>query len=75
MHHSNRGTQYASNEYFQRLEACVAHPGMSRPASPWEDGKCESSIKTLKREEMDARLNAGFAELQQHIDDFMEQIY
>lgn len=36
VHHSDRGTQYASNEYVQRLEACGAHLSMSRPASPWE---------------------------------------
>lgn len=75
VHHSDRGTQYASNEYVQRLEACGAHLSMSRPASPWENGKCESFIKTLKREEIDARRYASFAELRQHVEEFVEQIY
>lgn len=75
VHHSDRGTQYASNEYVQRLEACGAHLSMSRAASPWENGKCESFIKTLKREEIDARRYASFAELRQHVEEFMEQIY
>ena len=75
VHHSDRGTQYASNEYVKRLEACGAHLSMSRPARPWENGKCESFIKTLKREEVDARRYASFAELRQHINEFMEQIY
>jgi putative transposase len=75
VHHSDRGTQYASNEYVQRLESVGAHLSMSRPASPWENGKCESFIKTLKREEVDARRYASFAELRQHVDEFMEQIY
>jgi putative transposase len=75
VHHSDRGTQYASNDYVQRLEACGAHLSMSRPASPWENGKCESFIKTLKREEIDARRYATFAELRQHVGEFMEQIY
>jgi len=75
VHHSDRGTQYASNDYLQRLEACGAHLSMSRPASPWENGKCESFIKTLKREEIDARRYASFAELRQHVDEFMDQIY
>jgi transposase InsO family protein len=39
------------------------------------NGKCESFIKTLKREEIDARRYASFAELRQHVDEFMEQIY
>jgi putative transposase len=75
VHHSDRGTQYASNDYVQRLEGCGAHLSMSRPASPWENGKCESFIKTLKREEIDARHYASFAELRQHVDEFMGQIY
>jgi transposase InsO family protein len=75
VHHSDRGTQYASNEYVKRLEACGAHLSMSRPARPWENGKCESFIKTLKREEIDARRYASFAELRQHVEEFIEQIY
>jgi putative transposase len=75
VHHSDRGTQYASNEYVQRLEVCGAHLSMSRAGSPWENGKCESFIKTLKREEIDARRYASFAQLRQHIDEFLEQIY
>jgi transposase InsO family protein len=75
VHHSDRGTQYASHEYVERLEARGAHLSMSRPARPWENGKCESFIKTLKREEIDARCYASFAELRQHLDEFIEQIY
>lgn len=75
VHHSDRGTQYASNEYVTRLEACGAHLSMSRAASPWENGKCESFIKTLKREEIDARRYASFTELRNHLEEFMEQIY
>jgi putative transposase len=75
VHHSDRGTQYASNEYVKRLEACGAQLSMSRPARPWENGKCESFIKTLKREEIDARRYASFSELRQHVEEFIEQIY
>jgi putative transposase len=75
VHHSDRGTQYASNEYVKRLEACGAHLSMSRPARPWENGKCESFIKTLKREEIDARRYSSFHQLQQHLEEFIEQIY
>jgi putative transposase len=75
VHHSDRGTQYASNEYVKRLEACGAHLSMSRPARPWENGKCESFLKTLKREEVDARRYATFAELRDHLEEFIEHIY
>jgi putative transposase len=75
VHHSDRGTQYASNEYVKRLETCGAHLSMSRPARPWENGKCESFIKTLKREEIDARRYASFTVLREHVEEFIEQIY
>jgi len=75
VHHSDRGTQYASNDYVQRLESCGAHMSMSRPASPWENGRCESFLKTLKREEIDARCYGSFAELQQNLEEFIQPIY
>lgn len=75
VHHSDRGTQYASNQYVRRLEDCGAHLSMSRPASPWENGKCESFIKTLKREELHARRYGSFPELRQHLEEFIEQVY
>jgi putative transposase len=75
VHHSDRGTQYASNQYVQRLEACGAHISMSRPARPWENGKCESFMNTLKREEIDARRYRSFDELQGHVEEFLEQVY
>jgi putative transposase len=55
VHHSDRGAQYASAEYVNRLEACGAVLSMSRPGRPWENSRCESFIKTLKYEELDAR--------------------
>lgn len=75
VHHSDGGTQYASNAYVQRVESCGAYLSMSRPARPWENGKCESFIKTLKREEIDARRYTSFAELQRHVEEFIRQIY
>jgi len=75
VHHSDRGTQYASYDYVQRLEVCGAHLSMSWPARPWENGKCKSFIKTLKREEIDARHYASLDELRQHLKEFIERIY
>jgi hypothetical protein len=46
---------------------------MSRPGSPWENGKCESLIKTLKKEEIDARPYSSFEELQEHLREFIEE--
>ena len=75
VHHSDRGTQYASNDYVKRLESIGAVLSMSRPARPWENGQCESFLKTLKREEINARPYHTMEELEQHLEEFIEQIY
>lgn len=75
VHHSDRGTQYASNDYVKRLESIGAVISMSRPGRPWENGRCESFVKTLKQEEIDARPYATMEDLEQHIAEFIEQVY
>lgn len=75
VHHSDRGSQYASHAYIQRLESRGAVLSMSRPARPWENGRCESFLKTLKQEEIDARPYHSLEELEQHLAEFIEQTY
>ena len=75
VHHSDRGSQYASNDYVKRLESIGAVLSMSRPGRPWENGRCESFLKTLKQEEIDARPYRTMEELEQHLAEFIEQIY
>jgi putative transposase len=48
---------------------------MSRPGRPWENGQCESFLKTLKLEEIDARPYRTMEELEEHLAEFIEQIY
>ena len=48
---------------------------MSRPGRPWENGKCESFINTLKREEINARAYDSFEMLREHLSEFIEQVY
>jgi hypothetical protein len=52
VHHSDRGVQYASQEYVGALRRHGILPSMSRPANPYDNAQCESFIKTLKREEI-----------------------
>jgi transposase InsO family protein len=75
MHHNDRASNYASNPFVTRLEEAGAVISMSRPGSPWENGKCESFMRTLKREEIDARRYSTLEELREHIEEFIEQIY
>jgi transposase InsO family protein len=75
VHHSDRGTQYACNQYVRRLESIGAVLSMSRAGRPWENGKCESFMRTLKCEEIDARPYRNREELEQHLEEFIETIY
>jgi putative transposase len=75
VHHSDRGSQYASNLYVQRLEKAGAIMSMSRPAKPWENGRCESFIKTLKHEQLNAQRFTALGELEASITEFIEQYY
>ena len=75
VHHSDRGTQYASYSYTGKLESMGALASMSRPGRPWENGKCESFIRTIKKEEIDARAYRNREELERNIEEFIEGNY
>jgi putative transposase len=75
VHHSDRGSQYASAEYVDRLERCGAVLSMSRPGRPWENGRCESFIKTLKQEQLNGRSYRTLEDLVGHVEEFIEQVY
>jgi putative transposase len=50
VHHSDRGTQYASLEYQAVLAARGIRVSMSRPGDCWDNAVAESFFATLKRE-------------------------
>lgn len=50
LHHSDRGVQYASQEYRQKLSACNAQVSMSRKANCYDNAAMESFWSTLKNE-------------------------
>ncbi|MGB6720481.1 MAG: IS3 family transposase [Terracidiphilus sp.] len=75
VHHSDQGSQYACVEYVDLLEHSGAVLSMSRAGCPWENGRCESFIKTLKQEEIDARPYRTMQELEAHVEEFIERVY
>lgn len=75
VHHSDRGTQYASNEYVKRLEEAQMVISMSRPARPWENAYCESFMSTLKREQVSCPGYATLEDLQARMTEFIDQFY
>jgi transposase InsO family protein len=75
VHHSDRGLQYASEEYAKVLRLHAVVPSMSRPANPYDNAFCESFMRTLKREEIDARAYRDLNQLRAHVQEFIEQYY
>lgn len=75
VHHSDRGLQYASEEYVAGLHQHQMIPSMSRPANPYDNASCESFIKTLKREEIYANRYQDLGHMRVNIEEFIEQYY
>lgn len=75
VHHSDRGTQYASQEYMALLGEHGIDPSMSRAGNPYDNARCESFIKTLKQEEIYTRTYRDRADLELHMAEFLEQYY
>jgi putative transposase len=75
VHHSDRGIQYASKEYVMLLRDHGIAPSMSRSGNPYDNAKCESFIKTLKQEEIYTRQYRDLADLEAHMEQFLEQYY
>jgi len=75
VHHSDRGVQYASRDYTQRLKDHGIQISMSRKGNPWDNAACESFIKTLKYEEVYRTEYRDLAEAQASISVFLEKVY
>jgi transposase InsO family protein len=75
VHHSDRGSQYASGDYTDLLKAHGCRISMSRKASPWENAECESWMKTLKYEEVYRQEYRDLAEARASIQRFIEKVY
>jgi transposase InsO family protein len=75
VHHSDRGSQYASNEYTDLLKANGIDISMSRKGNPWDNAACESFMKTLKYEEVHRNEYRDLAQARASIAEFLEKVY
>jgi putative transposase len=75
IHHSDRGVQYASTEYRQRLAGHQVTVSMSRPGNPYDNAKAESFMKTLKTEEVDGRRFRDMKHAKRSIGLFIDTVY
>lgn len=75
IHHSDRGVQYASNEYVQTLGLNKIQISMSRKGNPYDNAFAESFIKTLKHEEVYLKEYENFNDAYNNIQGFIEDVY
>ena len=75
VHHSDRGVQYASQQYTHMLKQHLAQISMSRKGNPYDNAACESFMKTLKYEEVYRTEYRDLAEARAGLALFLERVY
>ena len=74
-HHSDRGVQYACDEYVKELKDRKITISMSRSGNPYDNAMAESFMKTLKTEEVYINEYADFPDAFANIEHFLEIVY
>lgn len=67
--------QYASEEYVRVLRDHGMILSISRPGRPGDNARCESFLKTLKREEIHANDYRDLEHLTERVQQFIESYY
>ena len=75
IHHSDRGSQYASSGYTNLLKDHGIEISMSRKGNPWDNAACESFMKTSKYEEVHRNEYRDLGEARAAIHQFLEKVY
>ncbi len=75
VHHSDRGSQYASHAYQAALEGIGAVPSMSRRGDCWDNAVVESFFATLKTEEVDGKAYRTRDEARSSVFGYIEGFY
>jgi putative transposase len=75
VHHSDRGVQYCSQAYVDRLQDYGFAISMSRTGNPYDNAKAESFMKTLKAEEVCLQQYRDQEQARASIQRFIEEVY
>lgn len=75
LHHSDRGIQYASQQYQQLLQASEVIISMSRKGNCWDNAVMERFFGTLKSERTDGKNYSTRDEAKADVIDFIEIFY
>jgi putative transposase len=75
IHHSDRGRQYAAEDYRAELAKHGLKGSMGRRGNPYDNAKAESFMKTLKVEEVYLSEYKTFEDVATALPCFIEQVY
>jgi transposase InsO family protein len=75
VHHSDRGVQYASQDYTALLKNQEITISMSRKGNPYDNATCESFMKTLKYDEVYQNEYRNFDDALASIGQFLQVVY
>ena len=75
VHHSDRGVQYAADDYTGLLDRHGIQISMSRKGNPYDNARTESFMKTLKYEEVYRQEYRDLPDALRSLRRFMEKVY
>lgn len=75
IHHSDRGSQYASERYRQTLAKAGLRGSMSSPGNPYHNAQAESFMKTIKVEQVYLAGYESFQDVAAQLPKFIEEVY
>lgn len=75
IHHSDRGVQYACDQYAKTLQSSGFQISMSLKGNPYDNAKMESFFKTLKQEEVYLNDYRNLQEAGDRISFFLDTVY
>jgi len=75
LHHSDRGSQYCSHEYQNKLRSYGMIPSMSRKGNCWDNAPAESFFSALKTERVELQDYRSIKEARQDLYWYIDQFY
>lgn len=75
IHHSDRGVQYACDDYIELMSEWKMRPSMSRSGNPYDNAYMESFMKTLKYNEIYLNHYESWNDVIERVPEFIEEVY